>query len=305
MPNKVKITFLGTSSQVPTPKRNHTSILLTYNEENILVDCGEGTQRQFRFAKLNPCKITKILITHIHGDHVLGLPGLLQTLALSDYNKKLEIYGPKGIKEFIQNLLGTFKFQREYEIFVSEVAGDGIFFENENFYLESIPLEHGIFCNGYNFVKKSYKRIDKEKLKAKGIPSGKHLRELKEGKDILFNGKKIKAKEIIYSEEQVKVSFILDTMFKKDIVNFVKDANVLVCESTYLANSENGKLFAKEHKHLTAEEAGKIAKQGNVKKLLLTHLSQRYEYKSKLILDEAKSVFKNTKVVVDFDAFEI
>ena len=101
----IKLTFLGTSDSIPTEERNHTSILLTYEGENILIDCGEGTQRQIRKAKLNPCKITRILITHWHGDHVLGIPGLLQTLSMSGYNKTLYIYGPEGTKKFMKELL--------------------------------------------------------------------------------------------------------------------------------------------------------------------------------------------------------
>ena len=93
----MEIIFLGTSEAVPTEKKNHTAVLLRYENENILVDCGEGTQRQFRIAKINPCKLTRILITHWHGDHVLGLPGLLQTLALNNYSKQLYIYGPKAV----------------------------------------------------------------------------------------------------------------------------------------------------------------------------------------------------------------
>src|SRR4030067_2460046 len=102
---KIPITFLGTSQSIPTEKRNHTAVLLKYKDENILVDCGEGTQRQFRKAHLNPCKVTRILITHGHGDHVLGLPGLLSTLSLSGYQKTLCIYGPKGTKEFVKEML--------------------------------------------------------------------------------------------------------------------------------------------------------------------------------------------------------
>ena len=108
MASSIKLTFLGTADQIPSADRNHTAILLTYEGENMLVDCGEGTQRQFRKAGLNPCKITKILITHWHGDHVLGLPGLLSTLSLSGYNKKLYIYGPKGTKEYVREMLRVF-----------------------------------------------------------------------------------------------------------------------------------------------------------------------------------------------------
>jgi len=105
---KIPIYFLGTSQAIPTAKRNHTAVLLQYKSENILVDCGEGTQRQFRKAKLNPCALTRILITHWHGDHVLGLPGLLQTLALNNYNKILYIYGPRGTKRFMDLLYSLF-----------------------------------------------------------------------------------------------------------------------------------------------------------------------------------------------------
>ncbi|HDZ60764.1 MAG TPA: MBL fold metallo-hydrolase, partial [Candidatus Pacearchaeota archaeon] len=100
----IKVTFLGTAASIPTVNRNHTSIHLNYQGENILIDCGEGTQRQFRKAGLNPCKITRILITHWHGDHVLGVPGLLQTLALTGYRKTLHIYGPKGTKQFLKKI---------------------------------------------------------------------------------------------------------------------------------------------------------------------------------------------------------
>src|SRR4030042_5112543 len=106
MASKIKIHFLGTSAQIPSVKRNHTSLLLNYNSENILVDCGEGTQIQFRKAHLNPGCVTRILITHIHGDHVFGLPGLISTLDFSEYKKDLYIYGPKGIKRFLSEFLG-------------------------------------------------------------------------------------------------------------------------------------------------------------------------------------------------------
>src|SRR3989338_8349290 len=129
----IKLVFLGTSDATPSIRRNHTSIFLNYNEENMLIDCGEGTQRQIRKAGLNPCKITQILITHWHGDNVLGIPGLLQTLSLSGYNKTLFIYGPNGTKNFVKNLLKTFVFARNFEIKVEEVGGK--FLDEKDFYL--------------------------------------------------------------------------------------------------------------------------------------------------------------------------
>src|SRR3989338_7075526 len=161
----IKLVFLGTSDATPSIRRNHTSIFLNYNEENMLIDCGEGTQRQIRKAGLNPCKITQILITHWHGDHVLGIPGLLQTLALSDYNKTLHIYGPRGTKQYMGEIMKIFKLVGKYEIKVEEISNKGKFFETSDFYLEAEQMEHGTPANAYNFVVKDKTRIDKKKLK--------------------------------------------------------------------------------------------------------------------------------------------
>jgi ribonuclease Z len=296
----VKITFLGTADQIPSVRRNHTSVLLNYNEENILIDCGEGTQRQFRIAGLNPCKITRILISHWHGDHVLGLPGLLQTLSASGYNKTLYIYGPRGIDRQIKDMLGVFGFKREYEIEIEEVSGK--FFEKEDFYLEAEKMEHGIPTNAYNFVKKGKLRIDKKKLKKFKISEGPHLSKLKEGKDIIFKGKKFKVKDLTYEEKNLKISFVLDTLNNERIVPFVKSANLLISESSFGEDLEDK---AREHLHLTSKQAGQIAKKAKVEKLVLTHLSQRYEQNPKQILFEAQKVFKNTFLVKDFDVLEV
>lgn len=300
MPSEMKLTFLGTADQIPSADRNHTAVLLTYEGENILVDCGEGTQRQFRKANLNPCKVTRILITHWHGDHVLGLPGLLSTLSLSGYQKTLHIYGPKGTKENIKEIMKVFGFKRKYEIKVEDVEGK--FFENENFYLEAESMDHGIPCNAYNFVKKTQIRIDKSKLKKYKIPEGPHLQELKQGKDIKINGKKFKSKDLTYESEGKKISFVFDTKDNPKIIPFVKNANILVCESSF---EKALKSQAIEHLHLTSDMAAEIAKKAKVKKLVLTHLSQRYEKNPKQILNEAKKIFKDTITVKDLDIVKI
>jgi len=297
MTSEIKLTFLGTADQIPSADRNHTAILLSYEGENILVDCGEGTQRQFRKAHLNPCKVTRILITHWHGDHVLGLPGLLSTLSLSGYQKTLCIYGPRGTKEFIKEMLSVFGFKRKYEIKVEEV--DGKFFDNGDFSLEAEKMEHGIPCNAYSFIKKGQIRIDKVKLKKFKIPEGPHLQNLKQGKDISINGKKFKAKDLTFKDENKKISFVLDTKDNSKIVPFVKGSDILICESSF---EKELKSQAIEHLHLTSDQVGEVAKKAGVKKLALTHLSQRYEKNPRLILNEAKKIFKNTIVVKDFDS---
>jgi ribonuclease Z len=295
-----KITFLGTADQIPSVNRNCTSILLSYKGENILVDCGEGTQRQFRKAGLNPCKITRILISHWHGDHVLGLPGLLQTLAASGYNKTLYIYGPRFIKEQIKAMLEVFGFKKEYEIVVKEAEGK--FLEEKDFYLEAEKMEHGIPTNAYNFIIQEKRRIDKKKLKKLKIPEGPHLKSLKEEKDLLFEGKKFKYKELTYLEHSKKISFVLDTLDNDKIVPFVKNADLFISESSFGEELEDK---AKEHLHMTSKQVGKIAKKAGVKELFLTHLSQRYEATPKVILKQVQKIFKKTQLARDFDVVEI
>ncbi len=296
----INLTFLGTAAHVPTIKKNHSAILLTYNEENILIDCGEGTQRQFRYAKINPGKITRILISHWHADHVLGIPGLLSTLALSGYNKKLFIYGPKGTKEKIKSIFDAFNFRREYEIKVEEVQGK--FLETKDFYLEAKSMQHKIPCNAYSFTKKGQIRIDKTKLKKTKIPEGPILQKLKQGKDITYKNKKYLAKNLTYSEEDEKITIIMDTLFNNKIIPFAKNSDILISEATF---SDEIKDQAKEHKHMTIKQAAEVAKKSKSKKLILTHISQRYENKSKKILEEAKKVFKNTEIAKDLDKFSL
>ncbi|MBS3094423.1 ribonuclease Z [Candidatus Pacearchaeota archaeon] len=301
MTSKIKITFLGTADQIPSRNRNHTAILLTYNDENILVDCGEGTQRQFRKAELNPCKITKLLITHWHGDHVLGIPGLLQTLASSGYNKTLEIYGPRGIKQRLEQTFELFGSKKELQIEIHEIS-EGVFIDEEEFFIQSAKTFHGLPGLAYSFVKKGLVRIDKDKMKKMKVPQGKHLQDLKEMRDITIDGKKYKWKDLTFKEENKKITIILDTLYDKSFEKFAKDSDILICESNF--SSEIGEK-AEEHLHLTSQQAAEIAKKSDSKKLILTHLSQRYEYNLKEIQKEAQEIFKNTFVAKDLDVVEI
>ncbi len=300
MGNKIKLTFLGTAGAIPTAKRNHTAILLDYQGEHILIDCGEGTQRQFRKARINLCKTTKILLTHKHGDHVFGLPGLLSTLNLSEYNKTLYIYGPKGIKKFLGDFLDLANVERKFKVQIKEISGK--FFETNDFYLEASSMTHGVPCNAYNFVIKDKLRIDKKKLSKSKIPSGPLISRLKQGKDISYKGKKYKAKNLTYVEKGKKISFVLDTGMNKKIVSFVKDSDLLICESSF---GEDMKSFAKERFHLTAKQTGEIAKKSKSKRLILIHISQRYERDMKSILNQAKKEFKNVSIVDDLDEIEV
>src|SRR3989338_2292920 len=300
MTEEIKVTFLGTGGMIPTEKRNHPAFFLNCGSEGILVDCGEGTQIQFRKAGLNVNKITKILLTHRHGDHTFGLPGLFRTLAMLGYKKKLIIYGPKGIKKTINGMFEAFGTTTEYEIEVKEVLGK--FLDTPSFYLEAERMTHGPLCNAYSFVLKGNIRIDKKKLKKLGIKEGKHLSDLKKKGYMVYNGKKYSAKNLAFAEEGKKISFVLDTSFNNRIIPFVKNADLFVCESGF---GEELSKKADEYMHLTSTQAGNIAKKANVKKLGLVHISERYEKNADLLLAQAKKQFKNTFLAEDMDIVEI
>ena len=226
MADKIKLTFLGTSSAVPTKSRNHPSILLQYKEQNILFDCGEGTQRQFRKAKLNPCKLTKIFISHWHADHILGLPGLLQTLALNGYNNTLEIYGPTGTKQKIKNLLDFFQssylqtsLNENFKLNVTEV-NEKIILDTKEFRIESIQTQHNTNSLAYSFILKQRTRIDKEKLKKLNLGNSPLIGELAKGKIIEYKNKKIDGSKLIYKEPSKKITYISDTKFFKELIKF-------------------------------------------------------------------------------------
>ena len=298
---KIPICFLGTSQAVPTARRNHTAMLLQYKDENMLVDCGEGTQRQFRKAGLNPCRLTRILITHWHGDHILGLPGLLQTLALNGYNKTLHIYGPRGTRQYAELMFRLFVFIGKIKYEVTEIEV-GKVFETNDFYIEAMPMIHGATCLAYSFVEKDKRRINKEKLKKLKLPNTRLIKELQQGRDIELNGKKISAKDITYMQKGKKISFILDTALNENAYRIAKDSDILICEATYTKKEKD---LAADYKHLTAEQSAQIAKKANVKRLILTHISQRYENKEKHILTEAKKIFQNASIAEDLDKIEL
>jgi len=308
MAEKIKLTFLGTGSAVPTARRNHPAFYLQFKDENILIDCGEGAQRQFRKAKLNPCRITKILITHWHGDHVLGLPGLLQTLMLNGYNRKLEIYGPKGTSERVRkffDLIG--RKGQKLDVRVSEFGGRGIgvsevVFDGGDFFVEAIEVEHDCPCLAYSFVVREKSRLDKAKLAKLKIGNSPLVGELVKGKNVLIGGKKVDGKKLVYVEPSRKISFVLDTRFNENAVALAKGSDLLVCEATY---SVEDKDVAEMRAHMTSAEAAKIAKRAKVGKLILTHLSQRYDEMPKVILGEAGEVFENIKVAEDLDVVNL
>jgi len=294
----MEITFLGTSEAVPTAKKGQTAIILNYDGENILIDCGEGTQRQMKIVGFNLCKITRVLITHWHADHILGIPGMLQTLVLSNYSKTLHIYGPRGTKQHMDMMLRMFVFQGKLKVEVHEIVRDGIFLETDNFSLSAHRMEHFCNCLAYSFSEKDKRRIKMDYLKKIGLKPGPLVGQLQKGKTIEFNGKKVSPQQATSIQKGRKVAFILDTAPNKNCIAAAKDADLLVAEATFLESEHADK--AEERGHLTAKQAGTIAKQAKALRLLLTHISQRYARDESGILAEAKKVFKNCELAKDF-----
>lgn len=291
----IEITFLGTTCMVPTKERNHAALFISFRDEGLLVDCGEGTQRQLKIAGIKLTKITKLLITHWHGDHVLGIPGLLQSMSASDYDRTLEIYGPEGTKKFMSKMMETFIFDNKVKMKVNEIK-EGKFFENHHFMLSSFKLEHGIKTLAYVFDEKDRRRIKVAYVKKLGIPEGPLLGKLQKGKDITFKGKKVKAEDATYIVKGKKISVVSDTLLCEGCYKAAENADLLICESAYAEDLENK---AEEYKHLTAKQAALIASQSNAKRLVLTHFSQRYKDTSKIESD-AKTYYKDVVCAYDF-----
>jgi len=280
---------------IPTVERNHSSILISYKNEGILVDCGEGTQRQLRIAKIKPNKITKLLITHWHGDHVLGIPGLLQNLAAHNYSKNLEIYGPKGTKKYLRHMLAGIAMQHKIKFTVKELT-KSIFYKDSALILECAPLKHIIPCLAYSLRETDNVKININYTKKFGLTQHPLLGKLQKGKNVTYKGKKILAKKATIKTPGKKVTIIMDTAPNPNALNLAKNSDLLITEATWGRELEK---FVKKRKHLTAELAAQIAKKSKSKELILTHFSQRYKSLDSLE-KEAKKIFKNTRTAKDF-----
>lgn len=295
----MEITILGTSCMVPTKDRNVQGIYIEYKGEGILVDCGEGTQRQMNIAGINRNKIRKILITHWHGDHVSGLIGLLQTISNNENPQKITLYGPRETKERIIYMLKSIGFEHNrIELDIKELNPEGVerVFQNNDYYIECAYLDHKMPCLGYNIVEKDKRKINMAKAKKFGLKQGPLVGKLKRGQIITFKGKKIKPEQVSYMQKGKKLTIILDTLSCTNAYELAKDADVLIAEAAYTSDLEEKGL---EYKHLTTKDTGLIATKANVKKLIITHFSQRYKT-TKELQEEIKTFFKNSKAAHDF-----
>jgi len=300
---QLNILFLGTGGSWPTIKRNVTSIAVKRGSEIILFDCGEGTQRQFQKSKLSYMQISKIFITHFHGDHFLGIPGLIQTMQLNDREIPLHIYGPKGMIKLTNQLLSLGYFKPNYEIISHELnENDVIDFGEYN--IKTLKVKHGVPTLAYALEEKMRPgKFNKPKALKLGIPEGPLFSKLQHGQTILLkNGKKITPDMVLGpARKGRKIVISGDTKPIDEMINFSKDADILVHEATF--DSEL-KEISGEYGHSTAFQAAEIAKKADVEKLFLVHISPRY-LDNKLLENEARKVFKNSFVPNDLQEIEI
>ncbi|TYR82503.1 ribonuclease Z [Priestia megaterium] len=304
----MELLFLGTGAGVPAKQRNVSSIALQLLQERSaiwLFDCGEATQHQILHTSIRPRRIEKIFITHLHGDHIYGLPGLLGSRSFQGGENLLTVYGPPGIKQFIDVTLSVSQTHLQYPLEVVEVQ-EGIVFEDDTFQVTCGLLEHGIPSYGYRIIEKDLPgALQVERLKENGIKPGPHYKLLKEGQTVQLNdGRIINGKEFIDEPKKGKVITILgDTRVCPNSIRLANEADILVHEATFAKGDEQ---LAYNYYHSTAKQAAEIAKEANVKKLILTHISARYqgEFVNELVKGAA-STFPNTDLASDLRLFHI
>jgi len=294
----MKLIFLGTSSVFPTPKRNHPALALIYEGEILLFDCGEGVQRQMAIAKLSPAKINHIFLTHWHGDHVLGLPGLLQSMQMSERKKDLHIYGPPGSAAHLQHLRKGFEIGLSFRIRVHEVypKSPTKILDSQKYEIWAAQLDHYVPCIGFAFKEKDRRKINLEYTKKFGLTKHPILKKLQQGQDIEWKGKKIKVEDATILVRGKKITYIMDTLPCTNAIALASNADILICEATFTQELKDKAL---ERHHMTAKQAAKIAKKAKAQKLVITHFSQRFRNSAPL-LKEARTVFPNTIAARDF-----
>ena len=291
----MEITFLGTSSAVHSFERNHPSIVLKAFGEVMMFDCGEGTQRQLIYAKISPMKISKIFITHFHGDHILGLPGLIQSMNFRGRDKKLTIYGPKGLNVLKESIFSLGYCKIEFPIEFIEI-GSKIVEKTEDYIIKSQEVNHLVPSLAYSIEELKKPRFLRQKAIELGVPVGPDFGKLHNGQEVEIDGKIIKPEQVLGPPRKGrKITYSGDTAPCKEMVELAKDSTLLIHESTYV-KEDNDK--AEENYHSTSSDAASIAKKSNSKKLILTHISTRYQNTDQL-LDEALEIFENTEIAKD------
>ena len=297
----LEIVFLGTGSGIPSKARNPSSIWVRYEDNCMLWDCGEGTQRQLMTARLSFMKIDYIFITHWHADHWAGLIGLMQTMNMEGRKKPLHIYGPDA-ERFVSDILDLGYWGPRFRVEAIDVPFEGneitTVMKTNAFEICSIPVEHTVPAVAYCFKEKDRINVDIKKAeKVYGLKQSPLIGKLKREGSVTYRGKKIRLADIAKVTPGIKAVYTGDTKACRNLIKISKDADILIHDATFESEKET-------RMHSGAKEAGGTAKKAGVKKLVLTHFSRRYTDVSPLV-KEAKKVFRNTEAARDFMRLKI
>ena len=306
----MQITFLGTSSGVPTRGRNVSSVALRLPQraELWLFDCGEGTQHQLLRSELKSSQLSRIFVTHMHGDHIFGLMGLLASCGLAGNVERVDIYGPAGLNEYIQAACRYSHTHFSYPVKVHAIR-PGVIYEDNEFTVSCGPLHHRIPAFGYRIAEKDRTgRFDVEKAKALQIPPGRIYGQLKRGETVTLNdGRVINGTELCGPTEiGRKIAYCTDTVYCEGAVELAQDADVLIHEATFAHQDAD---MAFQRLHSTTTMAAQTALVAKAHRLIMTHFSPRYAPGNPLelkdLLQEARAIFLNTDMAYDFMTYDV
>jgi ribonuclease Z len=292
------LVILGSSSQQPTRYRNHGGYLLRWNDEGLLFDPGEGTQRQFIFAEIAPPVVTRIFISHFHGDHCLGLGSMLMRLNLDKIMHPIHCYYPASGKKYFDRLRYGTIYHETIRVIEHPVDKAGLVSEDENFRIDAVFLEHGVDNIGWRITERDTRKFDRKKLQEHHVV-GPLVSQLEAKGTLQIGDQMVSLDDVSTIRKGDSVAVVIDTRYCPQAIEIAKNARLLLCESTYLDSERD---LAYYHQHLTAKDAATIALKAGAEELILTHFSARY-LNLKEMADEARVIFPNTQIAEDCKRF--
>ena len=288
-----ELIVLGTSSQVPTRFRNHNGYLLRWDDEGLLFDPGEGTQRQMIYAEVTVTQVTRILVTHFHGDHCLGLAGLHQRISLDRVPHEIEIHYPASGQLFYERLRHASIYHDVARVAPKPIRGEGVIAKDKKLQIRALRLDHGVETYGYRLEEHDGRTMLPETLAAAGV-RGPMIKDLIRNGQIVIGDQTVLLDDVSLYKKGQSFALIMDTRLTDNCFELAKGVDLLVCESTYLSSEERE---ARAHGHMTARQAGIVARDAGARRLVLTHFSQRYG-STKPFVEEARAEFDGEVVAV-------